>query len=178
MVQLMQRNEDDARKYWNALEVLFAAEKEARELIDDVKAAIAEHQEKSEALKAETAKLRASRKTANSTDQQETEISRLDKGKGKERYSSETPSVSDSEDDDDLPRNPLGEEYRIKKTALQHRLRECHIAFHKVLFLKGDIYHVLGQAHEAQENEAYTAAEELRRTLLKSKSSPIWSIVS
>lgn len=169
LAQLMQRNEDDQRRFWNALDVLLSAEKEARKLIEDCKAAINEHSKKGKALKMEYEKLKASRKQSSNHDSQVAETV-LDKGKGKERQPSETPSISNEDDDDNLPRNPIGEEHKNKKNALQHRLRESRIAFHKVLFLKGDVYHVLGSSHEQEENEAYIAAEDLRRMLLRSKS--------
>ena len=39
---------------------------------------------------------------------------------------------------------------------------------HKVQFLKGDVYHVLGERYANDETVAYGCAEELRRVLLKS----------
>lgn len=90
------------------------------------------------------------------------EANTLVKGKGKARADSNL-----AEDEDDLPRNAAGEEHRVKRRAFQQRLRECQITLHKVCFLKGDVYHVLGNMEE--ETSAYEKAEALRRVLLRSK---------
>ena len=46
-------------------------------------------------------------------------------------------------------------------------MREARISLHKIKFLQGDVYHVLGKSYEVSENEAYAAAEDLRRLLLR-----------
>jgi E3 ubiquitin-protein ligase SHPRH len=94
--------------------------------------------------------------------------SSLEKGKGKDREQSPSSSVDLDSDDHDLPRTPAGEEHGIKRRALQHRLRECFITLHRVKFLQGDVYHVLGSSHGPDEDSAYANAEEIRRNLLKS----------
>ncbi|KAH9919617.1 SNF2 family N-terminal domain-containing protein [Fomitopsis serialis] len=155
--QLRQHQEDDKFRYRSALDVLLNADREANQLINDINAALAEHAEKGAALKAEAARLRAERGQASSS---------VDKGKGR------APSESDLTDDDldsdeyGLPRNRAGEEHTSKGSGLQNRLRDARISLHKVLFLKGDVYHVLGEAYADAENEAYAKAEELRRLLL------------
>lgn len=173
----MQRNDEDPRRYWNTLNTLSAAEKEARELVEDVTSALAEHQTKIDALKLETKQAREAEKLANAQGLEDIVVG---KGKGKEReidtVSVSGSDVDDDDDDDGLPRNPLGDQYRHKKGALLARLRECRITLHKVLFLQGDIYHVLGSAHEAEENAAYAGAEELRRALLKSRFSSLFTV--
>lgn len=154
--QLRQHQEANEFRYRSALEILLAAEKEACQLIDDINAALVEHAEKGVALKAEAAKRRAERGQASSSGE-----------KGKGRASSE---LSDDDADDDeqgLPRNHAGEEHTSRTSALQHRLREARISLHKVHFLKGDVYHVLGEAYSDAENEAYDKADKLRRLLLK-----------
>ena len=35
--------------------------------------------------------------------------------------------------------------------------------------MQGDVYHVLGKSYEDAENDAYAAAEDLRKELLKSE---------
>jgi E3 ubiquitin-protein ligase SHPRH len=101
------------------------------------------------------------------------------KGKGKER---ERFSDNENEDDDedeesepdgevdpeekDLPKTPAGEEHRIKRRAIKQRLREGQLVLHRVKFLQGDVFHVLGKS--ADEDAAYQAAETLRHELLKS----------
>jgi E3 ubiquitin-protein ligase SHPRH len=94
----------------------------------------------------------------------------LDKGKGKNREQSPPPSSSTNldSDDHDLPRTPAVEEHGIKRRALQHRLRESFVTLHRVKFLEGDVYHVLGASHGPDEDAAYASAEEIRRNLLKS----------
>ncbi len=62
-----------------------------------------------------------------------------DKGKGKAREATPAESESAGSEDTDIPRNPAGEEYGIKRRALQQRLRECQISLHKVYFLQGDV---------------------------------------
>lgn len=92
------------------------------------------------------------------------------KGKGKaiERDESEPPSSDEDAEDYDLPKTPAGQEHGIKRRALQQRLRESNVTLHRVKFLQGDVYHVLGGSHSAAEDAAYAAAEEIRRSLLRS----------
>jgi E3 ubiquitin-protein ligase SHPRH len=81
---------------------------------------------------------------------------------------------ADDEDDDEeeeegedlgLPKTPAGDEHRTKRSAIKQRLRECRLLLHKVNFLQGDVFHVLGKSEE--EDAAYQAADELRHQLLK-----------
>ena len=160
IAQLRQHQETNEFRYRAALDVLLAAEKEANQLIDDINAALTVHSHKGAVLKAEAAKLRAERSEA---------LARPDKGKG--RASSVSELSDDESDDEGLPRNHVGEEHSSKTLALQIRLREARISLHKVYFLKGDVYHVLGEAHADGEREAYERAEELRRLLLKGNES-------
>jgi E3 ubiquitin-protein ligase SHPRH len=155
--QLQQHNEDDHTRYQHALETLLLAEKEANKLIEDVKTVIAEHDEKGETLKKEAAVLRELRNP-------EIVEESKDKGKGKAIEREASPSSDADSEDHDLPKTPAGQEHGIKRRALQQRLRECNVTLHRVKFLQGDVYHVLGGA---QEDEAYAAAEEIRRSLLK-----------
>jgi len=67
--------------------------------------------------------------------------------------------------DGDLPRTPAGEDHLNKKRALQQRLRECYLTLHRIKFLQGDVYHVLGETRAADEDAAYAAAEDVRRLL-------------
>ncbi|KAL6308831.1 SNF2 family N-terminal domain-containing protein [Sparassis latifolia] len=168
IAQMLQRNDDNPTKYQNALDTLLSAEKEARQLIADIEDVITEHNKKGEILKEETKKLREAR--GQGVAERELAATPSSKGKGRARARSEDITMEDDtdSDDEDLPHNPAGEEHKTKKSALQHRLRECRIALHKALFLMGDVYHVLGVSFADKENEAYAAAEELRRLLLKS----------
>ena len=141
------------------METLKNAEKQVNELLAEIDAEIDEHHAKGEVLKKEAAARRES--LAN-----ELPTSATDKGKGKERE-----VLRDSEDEDkedkELPHNPAGEEHSAKRGALQHRLREVKLVLHKVKFLQGDVYHILGEAYSSAEAAAYEAAESVRRDLLK-----------
>ena len=163
LAQLEQRDEANPRRYLLALDVLNQAETDATQLINDVRAEITELHAIKLALKGQTATAEAS-------------SSNPPPGvrPGKERATDgadELTVSSDDGEDDDIPRTAAGEEYKNKRLALQQRLRECQIAMHKVQFIKGDVYHVLGETYAEQENAAYAAAEDLRRVLLKGECS-------
>ncbi|KAH9916397.1 SNF2 family N-terminal domain-containing protein [Epithele typhae] len=145
--QLVQRDKKNKKRNDEALDMLLAAEKDAAKIIEDAQEAAAAHAKEGERLKAEVLVKRQEYNNA------------ADKGKGKQVAT--RASTPDAEaDDDDIPRNA--------STFIQQRLRLGRIALHKVKFLQGDVYHVLGKSYEVQENEAYAAADELRRVLLKS----------
>ncbi|KAI0789257.1 SNF2 family N-terminal domain-containing protein [Abortiporus biennis] len=168
IVQLKQHDQTDADRYQRALEILLTAEKDALALIKDIETALAEHHASGEKLREEAARSRQeiSTKVGESGTTTDANNAPKDNGKGKERQSS--PESDLGSEDSDIPQNAAGEEYEIKRRAIQQRLRECQITLHKVYFLKGDIYHVLGNAYSDQETEAYAVAEDLRRVLLKS----------
>lgn len=155
LTQLMQHDESAMNRYQRALEALLEAEKGTKQLIADVTAALDQHNAAGELMK---------EKEQDAGANAEAEVS--DKAKGKARQDG-SPGATD-EDDDGLPHTLAGEEHRNKKRALQQRLRECQIVMHKVQFIKGDVYHVLGETYAKEENEAYASAEDLRRVLLKS----------
>jgi E3 ubiquitin-protein ligase SHPRH len=168
--QLQQRDELDLGRYQHALDTLLLAEKEAEQMINDMKAAIAEHDLKGASLKQDAVALRESRDpTANQSIPRQ---DNGDKGKGRAKESNEIEEELLSSPNDQvlegLPKNPAGEEHAIKRRALQHRLRECYLLLHKVSFLKGDVYNVLGADYSKDEDASYGKAEELRRKLLKS----------
>ncbi|TFK67239.1 hypothetical protein BDN72DRAFT_843332 [Pluteus cervinus] len=172
--QLQQRNTKDLRRYHSALETLYTAEKEVMELIQDIESVIAVHKEQGDILikeaKANREKLESSL-PANHSDP---------KGKGKAREvdaedeSDAEEAIGDVEDkppgptaeDLELPRTPAGKEHAAKRGALTQRLRECKVVLHRIKFLQGDVYHVLGDRHVQSEEEAYATAEELRKELL------------
>ncbi|KAI0370965.1 hypothetical protein BV20DRAFT_943332 [Pilatotrama ljubarskyi] len=161
LAQLLQQDEMNPHRYREALDVLLNAEKEAQKLVDDLAAALAEHAKEGEKLKAETAKRREERREARAHHAD-------DNGKGKGRARSDTPEGDNVDaDEEGLPHNPIGDAHRAKLGMLQNRLRDARIVLHKVKFLQGDVYHVLGEQYANQENDAYAAAEELRRVLLK-----------
>ena len=156
LAQLQQRDEQNPRRYLLALDVLNQAEADAKALINDVRTAIAEHHAAKLALQGEAS-------ASDGTNPNPSSGVRA----GKERAADALTESSDDGEDEDIPRTAAGEEYKNKRFALQQRLRECQIAMHKVQFIKGDVYHVLGETYADQENAAYAAAEELRRVLLK-----------
>ncbi|KAI0776695.1 SNF2 family N-terminal domain-containing protein [Trametes elegans] len=163
LAQLIQQDDRNLNRYREALDVLLNAEKEADKFVSDLLDAIAEHAKEGAKLKAETAKLRDERRQVRAEHA-------AANGKGKARARSDTPEDEDMDadaDDEGLPRNPIGDAHRTKGITLHNRLREARMVLHKVKFLQGDVYHVLGEQHADQESKAYQAAEELRRMLLR-----------
>lgn len=147
------------------------AEREANHIVVDIAAVITQHDARGEELKREAAALREAREQA-----VEPADGREDTGKGKNRVTSadreNSLEADPSLDPDDgtlhgLPKTPAGAEHATKRRALIQRMRECNLVLHRVKFLQGDVYHVLGAAHSDAENEAYATAERLRRDLLK-----------
>ncbi|KAG9310910.1 putative E3 ubiquitin-protein ligase [Chiua virens] len=174
LAQLQQHRADDRDRYQRALEYLLAAETEANQLIDEIKASVAQHNLKGEMLKKEAQALRDSRR-AQLPDFQHVEKN-TGKGKGKQlehNLDSHDDLDSDFDSDEDvedqgLPKTPAGEEHRGKRIALLARLRECLMVLHRVKFLQGDVHHVLGSSYSEKEDAAYADAESLRKDLLKS----------
>lgn len=141
------------------------AEKEAGKLIAKVERAIMEHNEKGEILK----KAADALKEPTNLEQDAVAIDVIDKGKGRALERDLSPDSEADSEDHDLPRTPAGQEHGVKTRALRQRLRESRVVLHRVKFLQGDVYHVLGKTHSDAEDKAYAAAEEIRRDLLKSK---------
>ncbi|KAH7925001.1 hypothetical protein BV22DRAFT_1034512 [Leucogyrophana mollusca] len=168
--QLHQHNEQNLDRYQRALESLVSAEKDVDQLIEEIRTAITEHAAKGDILKKEALALTESRKKNQVPDARLTDVS--GKGKGKGRDISPLSDIDAEEDidleDEDLPKTPAGEEHSIKRRALQQRLRECLMVLHRVKFLQGDIYHVLGPSQSEKEDASYSAAELIRKDLLKS----------
>lgn len=148
---------DNANRYQIALQTLLAAEKDARLLVNDVQTALAEH------LKQE-ASLEASR---NARTSQNDHSENSGKGKGRARNDDASGNLSSLSDDESVPFNKAGEEHMARRAALQNRLRDCRVILHQVLFFKANVYNILGESHADAEIEAYAAAEELRRLVLK-----------
>ncbi|TFK32939.1 SNF2 family N-terminal domain-containing protein [Crucibulum laeve] len=159
--QLQQHERNNLSRYENALETLICAETETNRHIEEIMTVLSEHDAKGEILKKKAAAL----KGYMSTD--EAEASSLSHEKGKGRQTPEEIIHEDDPEDQDLPRNPTGEEHKNKRRALKQRLREARLLLHRVKFLQGDVYHVLGGDHSESEDAAYEAAETIRRGLLK-----------
>jgi E3 ubiquitin-protein ligase SHPRH len=129
--QLQQLDEGDHARYKHASETLVLAEKETNQLIDDLNAAIAAHDEKGDVLKMEAAAaLQESRQRSSTPEADETSP---DKGKAAESSASELDADAG---DNDLPRTPAGEEHATKRRALQARHREYRVTLHRVKFLQ------------------------------------------
>ena len=167
--QLVQQNSENKNRYRDTLELLLAAEKEADKLIAEILNVASAHAKEGERLRAEVRAARRQSSTGPSNDG----------GKGKEKAKEAEESRDEDQvleheaDEDDIPRNAMGEAYKGKLIAINSRLREARIAMHKVKFLLGDVYHILGAMYEQQENDAYAAADDMRRVLLKSESMSI-----
>ena len=129
---LQQRDEADRARYQHALETLLLAEQEIKQVIEDVKAAVVEHDKKGDALKQDTSALRNPRQKTPVPSPDEDSAG---KGKGKAQDDVERSDV-DATEDKDLPRTPAGEEHASKRRALQMRLREYKVTLHKVKFLQ------------------------------------------
>lgn len=159
-------------RYQSALETLDLAEKDTQKHLEEIQTTLAKHDAIGKEMKAEAARLRQARARALSP---EVTITQKGKGKERERFNNDEDEDEDedSEHDDevdpeekDLPKTPAGEEHRIKRRAIKQRLREGQLVLHRVKFLQGDVFHVLGKS--ADEDAAYQAAETLRHELLKS----------
>ncbi|KAJ6591817.1 SNF2 family N-terminal domain-containing protein [Mycena vulgaris] len=150
----LQQHGVDKNRYQHCLETLLLAEKETAQLITEIESTITNHEANSPSLRPE----------------QETEpdaASPTDKGKGKERERSLSPLSDLESDDEDDASTPAVKAHRTKRHSLKHRLRECQVVMHRVKFLQGDAYHMLGETQLEAENKAYEEAETIRRSLLK-----------
>ncbi|KAJ7746946.1 SNF2 family N-terminal domain-containing protein [Mycena maculata] len=159
MAQLQQHGQDKNR-YQHCLETLLLAEKETTKLVEEIESTIATHEaNRSFLLKQEQETEQEPRNTSTPND----------KGKGKERERSLSPlSDLESDDDaDDTSDNSAAKAHRAKRNGLKHRLRESQLVMHRVKFLQGDVYHMLGETQSEAEAAAYGAAETIRRSLLK-----------
>ena len=73
-----------------------------------------------------------------------------------------------------MPKTPAGKQHKAQRGALKSRLREARLTLHRIKFLLGDVYHVLGGVHSTSEDAAYEVAEQIRRDLLKGVSACMW----
>ncbi|KAA1466872.1 hypothetical protein DENSPDRAFT_831779 [Dentipellis sp. KUC8613] len=164
--QIVQHEEAKEDRYERALKILLDAEKEVDQLIQEINTALEQHAEKGEVLKKEAAALREARAHDVQDDRETGDSSRKGKGKAVEEKEN-TPASEGMDEDGDIPKTPAGEEHIAKKRGMQARLRECYVSRHRIKFLQGDVYHVMGETKSAEEDTAYAAAEDLRRQLLK-----------
>ncbi|KAF9007147.1 SNF2 family N-terminal domain-containing protein [Cyathus striatus] len=160
--RLQQQDEGNHNRYRHGLDTLLRTEKEVNNQIVEIEQYIAEHDEKGKILKQQAAIARAEH------DMETDPASPNHKGKGKEvDGASDIDDEDDDDDDGDFPHTPAGEEHRTKRRALKQRLREAKLILHQVMFLLGDVNHVLGETHAESEDLAYDKAEAVRKDLLK-----------
>ncbi|KIY47840.1 hypothetical protein FISHEDRAFT_44377 [Fistulina hepatica ATCC 64428] len=151
LAQLHMLDEANVKRYQKSLELLEAAGKDVENLCREVEDALLVLNDNNDASI-----------TANKCAETES-VDAKGKGRGRE--------VDDDRSDDEISSDYGGQEslaethMRIKKQALQSRLRECRMVLHRVWFLKGDIFHMLGNTDA--ENQAYANAQQIRHNLLK-----------
>ncbi|KAJ7126620.1 SNF2 family N-terminal domain-containing protein [Mycena crocata] len=156
MAQLQQQGVDKNR-YQHCLETLLLAEKETKQLIKEIESVIATHEANNPLHQDQEI----------DAEEEDSNPSPNSKGKGKERERSLSPLSDLESDDEGDPRSPAVKEHRAKRHSLKHRLREFRLVMHRVKFLQGDTYHMLGESQLEAENAAYAEAETIRRSLLK-----------
>ncbi|KAH9476541.1 putative ATP-dependent helicase [Psilocybe cubensis] len=161
--QLQQKDDTVPNHQQNALRTLVLVEEDTNKHLEEIKDALTKHDAKGKILIEEAAQLRQQREVSAEAGEPN------EKGKGKARDSADGREDDGGEDEDPeekgLPKTPAGEEHRVKRRTLKSRLREGYVLLHRVKFLQGDVYHVLGRSND--EDAAYQAAEQLRRQLLK-----------
>ncbi|KAF9039897.1 SNF2 family N-terminal domain-containing protein [Panaeolus papilionaceus] len=177
--QLQQQEDDDnGLRYQHMLETLLATEKEMRQQVDEIQAALTLHDEKGKLLKQEAVKhLKAIQESAEGQGEGKEDTAATSgtttdrKGKGKAKAIADDSEESGDEDEEEdpenlgLPKTPAGDEHRTKRGALSNRLRDAKVLLHRIIFLEGDAYHGLGRGKE--EDEKYGEADAIRKDLLK-----------
>ncbi|KAJ7224511.1 SNF2 family N-terminal domain-containing protein [Mycena pura] len=154
MAQLQQQGFDKDR-YQRSLETLLMAEKEITQLIEEIESTISTHEAQRPHRTEETES--AAKKSTLLTD----------KGKERQRSLSPLSEVESEKDDDDNLDMSAAKEHRTRQRVLKNKLRDIQLVMHRVKFLQGDVYHMLGESHSAAENAAYEEAESIRRAVLK-----------
>ncbi|KXN90818.1 hypothetical protein AN958_03472 [Leucoagaricus sp. SymC.cos] len=132
-----QQQTQEHNRYHNASQTLQTAETEINQLIEEIQTVIQHHSERGKAL-----------------------------GVAPEGGAPKQPQDINNTDSDKV-KKALEEEYKVKRRALQQRLREVRLVLHRIKFLQGDVYHALGGQYTDSETESYGVAEEIRRDLLK-----------
>lgn len=128
-------------------------------MIEELQNAIREQQEKGNTLKRG-----ASIPPQNHSNEVDVEPEK--NNKGKEREHSPTPIYEDPSV------AAAAEEHATKLRGLQQRLKEIRLVLHRIKFLQGDVYHVLGGQHAESESQAYEIADQIRKDILKGMSFP------
>ncbi|KAF8963293.1 SNF2 family N-terminal domain-containing protein [Flammula alnicola] len=161
--QLQQKDDSVPNHRQNALRTLDSAEKDTNKYLEEITDMLAKHDAKGKEMKEEAALLRQQRGDSPDT----TAADEAGKGKAREKHNNKDEEGGDDDPEEkDLPKTPAGEEHRTKRRAIKQRLRDGLLILHRINFLQGDVYHVLGDS--AHEDASYQTAEKLRRQLLKS----------
>lgn len=155
--QYIQHVEENLNRYNEALELLLDALKAMDVIILEIDEAIKDHNAKGELLKQQGIAQRGREQAESSAGTEDDKQKRL----------AVSEVFLDDSEDASLPKTQQLEERRIRKKALSQRLRDNRIVLHQIHFLLGDVYHILGEEHSVKEDEAYGAAEMLRKQLLK-----------
>lgn len=140
--QLLQKNQRNMRRYQDSLELMIDCRQQADNMLSVIKGYLDEIQ--IELDKLPTREDSSGNKTGDDDDAASAGL--------------------DGSEDGNFPKTKAGEELRTRNQALQSRLRECQVQRHKIFFLMGDIYNVLGNIVEEQ--TAYASADDLRKSLL------------
>lgn len=160
--QLIQHQDVDERRYQFALQTLHDAEKATLEWMRELETALNDHEANGKEPEIKAGAIGQTDHLDPASPENDPAKNSSDKGKGKDLERNREGSVMDSNDTD-----PAREEHEVKKRTIQSRLRECRLTYHRIKFLLGDVYHVLGESHANEEKTAYEVAEEIRRILLK-----------
>ncbi|KZS95380.1 hypothetical protein SISNIDRAFT_408473 [Sistotremastrum niveocremeum HHB9708] len=153
--QLIQSDENNHQRYQNALALLLECQAGASQLLHDLDSASQEHRRAGFILRREALRQHKGIETEdNGTAMEESQDVDVDM---------ESSDIEDEENS--LPKTIAGQEHSAKTLSLQLRYREAQVVQHRIYFLLGDVYHVLGST--VAETEAYEKAEEVRRSILK-----------
>lgn len=144
---MTQLDDKNPRRYRSALEILQLAKQDVQNLCDEVRQLISDTEGKISQLKQEALKKR------------------------KQTGVNVKPSTEDGEEDlnDEVFKNLALETQTRNLGSLKNRFRDYRMLEHQIVFTFGDLYHCLGQSYASSEDEAYEAADKIRKELLKGK---------
>jgi E3 ubiquitin-protein ligase SHPRH len=154
LAQLVQLSPTRGRKNQEAMQGLLACSNAIDEAIQDCQDRLVILRKKGEVIVAEAEANKAKKLIDHEDDQPDV--------------------VEDESDDEDgsidsnelkMPKTPAGDEHRTRIRALHSRIRELQVVQHKIAFLLGDVYHVLGRTEV--EDASYAKADALRKELLR-----------
>lgn len=161
LAQLLLQSQRNHKGRMAALEQLLFVEKDARALIDEIQVPIDEVNKLLNGLRSGTSTPTSDDVDVESDDEEQLITA---KGKGKAR-ALEIDLDADGIDPDNADKAKIKEAVS-KRGALRTRLREIRVLLHHVKFLQGDAYNSLGAGKQVEEEEAYGAADGIRRQLL------------